>query len=100
MQVVGRELIDEFIKQHQDSERPLNRWLSHAQGSDWDNFTKLKETFGSADYYKGATIFDIGGNKFRLIARINYTTHRIVIDYVMTHQEYDQNRWKKKYEST
>lgn len=55
-----------------------------------------KATFASADYVEGLTIFDIGGNKFRLIAAIHYNRRKVYIRDVLTHTEYDRNAWKRR----
>ena len=54
----------------------------------------VRKTFGSADVYKELTIFNISGNKYRLIAHINYTTRIVYVHYVLTHKQYDDGDWK------
>lgn len=99
MEIFGKEILTDFASQHSHAEAPLKRWLSFTQEAQWTNFSELKESFRSADYYRGAVIFDIGGNKFRLIADIAYEKQKVYIYKVLTHQEYDENKWKKRYES-
>ena len=55
----------------------------------FDSFAELKATFASADKVGKLTVFNIGGNKVRLIAAIHYNTHKVYIRAVLTHQEYD-----------
>jgi len=55
----------------------------------------LRQTFGSADYVEGFTIFDVGGNRYRIAAVIHYDQQRLYIRRVMTHAEYDRNDWRK-----
>ncbi|MBX9878191.1 MAG: type II toxin-antitoxin system HigB family toxin [Candidatus Obscuribacterales bacterium] len=100
MEIFGAETLTEFATSHTHAEAPLKRWLSFAEKAKWANFAELKETFRSADYYRGAVIFDIGGNKFRLIADIAYEKQAVYIYKVLTHQEYAENKWKKRYENT
>jgi len=61
-----------------------------------NSFPALRETFGSADYVDGFTLFDVGGNRYRIAAVIHYDKQRMYIRKVMTHAEYDQNDWRKK----
>jgi len=60
------------------------------------SFAELRQTFSSADYVDGFTIFDVGGNSYRLVAVIHYNTQRIYVRNVMTHAEYDRNHWRKR----
>ena len=55
----------------------------------------LKKAFGSADYVRPFTVFDIGGNKYRLIAVIDYALGLVSIVDVLTHEEYGRGRWRK-----
>jgi len=59
-------------------------------------FPSLRETFGFADYVDGYTLFDVGGNKYRIAVVIHYDKQRMYIRQVMTHTEYDRNDWRKK----
>ena len=54
------------------AEAPLKAWFKKASKAEWDDFHDVKEMFPQTDQYKGLVIFDIGGNKYRLIAEINY----------------------------
>ena len=56
---------------------------------------ELKKTFGSADQVKPHTVFDISGNKYRLIAVVDYAFQSVSIEYVLTHAEYGKERWRK-----
>ena len=54
------------------------------------DFNAIRATFAAADYIAPFTIFDLGGNKFRLIAAIHYNTGRVYVRHVFTHPEYDK----------
>lgn len=58
-------------------------------------FAHLRETFPHADQAGKFTVFDIGGNKVRLIAAVQYNRRKIYIRYVLTHEEYDRGKWKR-----
>jgi mRNA interferase HigB len=88
--VLGTAAITRFSKKHANSRKPLARFLELAKTAQWTNFVEIKETFPATDYASDTLIFDIGGNKYRLIARINFESQELLIDEVLTHEEYDR----------
>jgi mRNA interferase HigB len=76
-----------------DAERCLSAWYRIARRCEWVNFASLKQTFGSADKVGNCVVFDVGNNRYRLIARVNYAHRRIFVLSVMDHAEYDKRRW-------
>lgn len=60
----------------------------------WHNFSDVRATFNAADYVLGKVIFDIGGNKYRLISVIDYRGKQVIVQDIMTHVQYDRGRWK------
>lgn len=73
----------------------MDIWRNVTLAAKWKNFSDVKKTFRAADLYGSCVIFDIGGNNFRLIAKINYETEVVSIRAVMTHAKYDEDKWKK-----
>jgi mRNA interferase HigB len=74
-----------------DAEQPLRAWVHVVKSADWSKPTDVKRTFGSADILRnGRAIFDIGGNKYRLIAAIHYRGKRVYIRFIGTHRKYDE----------
>ena len=65
------------------------------EGKDFVDFNELKATFASADYVNGLTVFNVGGNKYRLIAAIHYNRRKVFVRAVLTHPEYDRGQWKR-----
>ena len=98
MEVIGLLKLSEFWKQHKRAKKPLERWRSVAEKANWKNFAQVKQTFNDADWIKMShrnfVVFDIGGNKYRLITAINFKGQVVVIDVVLTHSEYDKEKWK------
>ena len=92
MTVVGEHKIRRFAKKHAASRKPLARFIELAQAADWKHFSELKETFSAADYVSGIVIFDIGGNKYRLTATVNYELHTLLIEEVLTHEQYNERK--------
>ena len=83
-------------KQRSDiADRDLNAWYKLAKHVVWANFGEMKQTFGSADIVGRCVVFDVGNNRFRLIARVFYESQKMYILKVMDHREYDKKRWVK-----
>ncbi len=92
MRLLGEPLIDEFKTVYPQSGKVLNRWAAVVRAAEWHSFVDVKKTFNSADYVAPHVIFDIGGNKFRILAIIDFKESVVIVRAVMTHKEYD--KWK------
>ena len=95
MRVISPKMLRAFWAVHPDARLPLARWRRIAAKAEWKTFSDVKAEFGSLDQYKQYVIFDIGGNKYRLIAAIHYNTGRVYIRYLLTHADYIRGDWKK-----
>jgi mRNA interferase HigB len=95
MHIISRKHLLEFAEVHPDSENALDNWYRLMKRTDYDSFVALRQTFPSADQVGTLTVFNIGGNKVRLIAAIHYNTHRIYIRQILTHAEYSKGKWKE-----
>ncbi len=84
----------EFAEEHENISTALNTWYRIVKNSKILNFSELREIFPSADKVDNFTVFNIGGNKIRLIAAIHYNTQCLYIRHVLTHKEYDKEKWK------
>jgi len=84
--------IARFSRKYADSRKVLQRFLSIAREAEWPHFPAVKRTFGTADYAPstGTVIFDLGGNKYRLIARVDFAEKAMFIERIMTHEQYDR----------
>lgn len=81
---------------HPEDKSTLEDWFRKASHTEAATFSALRETFGAADYVDGYTIFDVGGNRYRIAAVIHYDRQRIYVRDIMTHAEYDRNAWRKR----
>jgi mRNA interferase HigB len=92
VRVFGEAIIAGFAKRHPASRRPLQRFVTIARAALWPHFPAVRETFPAADYAPatGTPIFNIGGNKYRLIARVDFEEQLLVMQTVLTHQEYNR----------
>jgi len=95
MHIITRKKITEFSKIHSDAEIPLDRWYRIVKKTDFESFSDLRKVFPRADQVNRLTIFNIGGNKYRLIAYIVYLNNRIYIRHILTHNEYNKGKWKE-----
>jgi mRNA interferase HigB len=95
MHIITRKRILEFAKKHPACSTALESWYRIVKRTDFNSLNELRQTFPSADIVGNLTVFNIGGNKARLIAAIHYNTHRIYIRHILTHKEYDRGSWRK-----
>lgn len=95
MHVISRKKLNEFAERHSEAKPSLARWYSVAKRLSFMNYAELLRTFPSADQVGKLTVFNIGGNNIRLIAAIHYNRKKIYIRAVLTHHEYDEQRWKE-----
>ena len=95
MHVISRKRLNEFAEQHPESASALAQWYSLAKRTDFSNLSELRAIFPAADKVGNLTVFNIGGNKVRLIAAIHYNRRKVYVRAVLTHTEYDKQRWKE-----
>jgi mRNA interferase HigB len=93
LDVLGKEILDQFKIAHANSRKPLDTWLRIVEGSNWTSVADLKLKSPSTDYVPPYFIFNVGGNKFRVQAAISFNTQILQVQKVGTHAEYD--RWTK-----
>ena len=100
VKVIRQDIIEDFKKKHADARSSLDRWIHITEASDWQSFAGLRQSFGSADLVKedeiDYTVFNIGGNRYRLVTKISYLGAVVVVAIVMTHAEYSKGRWQGK----
>ena len=94
MHVISKPALIAFWSKHPDAKASLMAWYKIMSGGDYVSYADLKRTFASADHVKGLTVFNIAGNKYRLIAAIHYNRHKVYIRHVLTHADYDLEKWK------
>jgi mRNA interferase HigB len=100
MRVISLKLLRRFWEQHPDAERPLRRWYKTTTLAEWNSLQDAQRSYPQADgvQIQGGetlTVFNIGGNKYRLIARIRYDYQLVNVRAVLTHKEYADGRWKE-----
>lgn len=95
MHIISRKKLNQFAEKHSEAKPSLAHWYHLAKRLNFSDYAELRETFPSADQVGKLTVFNVGGNKIRLIAAIHYNRKKIYIRAVLTHSEYDEQRWKE-----
>lgn len=93
--MISRKRLREFIARHPDAEGALSAWYRIMSRTDFTSFSDLRRTFGSADQVGPLTVFDIAGNRYRLVAAIHYDRRRVYVRHVLTHADYDRGGWRR-----
>jgi mRNA interferase HigB len=88
--VLGEAVLVRFAAKHAGARGPLQRFLEIARNAEWRHYPDVKDTFRATDIGKksGRLIFNIGGNKYRLIASVDFAEQLLVIEQVLTHEDY------------
>lgn len=94
MNVISFKRIREFTLAHRDSANSLKTWFTTVKRSRWHSLSGLKQVYPTADLVGRYTVFNIKGNKYRLISRIVYRSQTVFIVAILTHEEYDLGKWK------
>src|ERR1700738_3835684 len=92
VRILGRMLLDRFASHHDRARKPLARWEKIVMAATWKNLVDLQGTFASAGLGGGEIVFNIGGNKFRLAAMVDFKTQTVLVTDVQTHAEYSKRR--------
>lgn len=93
MRVIAKRALREFWQSkpdYADSEGPLSAWHAVCAKATWQNPSDVKVTFRSASFVKNNVVFNIAGNKYRVIVNISYSRQAMFIKFVGTHKQYDQ----------
>lgn len=94
MHIITRVRLKEFWEKHPNAEISLRLWYKLTSLAQWQNFVELRQIFPSADQVENLTVFNIGGNNYRLITLVDYEYKKVFIRHVLTHAEYDKQNWK------
>jgi mRNA interferase HigB len=95
MHVISRKRLNDFAGEHPETRTALAHWFGLMKRNNFSSFVELRATFPPADQVGKLTVFNIGGNKIRLIAAIHYNRRKVYVRSVLTHAEYDEQSWKE-----
>ncbi len=91
MKVFNTPQIEKAYKKYTDAIGPLQNWYQEVEEADWDTPAKLKERYPNASIIRGdLVVFNIKGNRYRLVARINFRRRLVFVKFFGTHKEYDR----------
>ena len=91
MRIISRKTLKDFWELHADSRQPLQAWYADAKGADWKSLEDIKNVYRNASILPdNRVVFNIKGNKYRLVVAINYNLGIVFIRFIGTHQEYDK----------
>ena len=91
LRIISKKILREFWEKHSDSQQQLKSWFQETSAVEWKNPKEIKKEYPSASFLvDNRVVFNIKGNKYRLIVKINYDYHMIWIRFVGTHAEYDK----------
>jgi mRNA interferase HigB len=94
MHIITRKRLNDFAERQPGATSGLAHWYREMKRRNFTSLAELRAVFPSADPVGKVTVFNIGGNKARLIAAIHYNRRRVYIRAVLTHREYDEGKWK------
>jgi len=90
MRIIARKALKDYWEKEPAAEQALKAWFAEAENADWKTPAEVKAKYGNASILKdGRVVFNICGNNYRLVVRINYDCRIIYIRFVGTHEEYD-----------
>jgi mRNA interferase HigB len=93
--VITKKRIHEAVKRFPEAESALYGWYRLISKNSFQGFASLKAFFGSVDKVGSLYVFDVAGNKLRIIASIHFNRQRVYIRHILNHNDYDKQKWKK-----
>lgn len=94
MKLISNRTLREFSEIHPDAGRPLQDWRRIIEKNTFEHFSALKQAFNSVDKVGEQRVFNIGGNKYRLLAFVQFPRQMVYVKAVLTHAQYDKGDWK------
>jgi mRNA interferase HigB len=95
MRIIKRGALVQFWERHPDAKANLESWYGVVRRAAWQTPVEMKQIYHNADLVGRRTVFNIAGNKYRLIARVNYQTQCVFVLHILTHAEYERGGWKQ-----
>lgn len=94
MHIISYRRLREYAKKHADCHETLDNWYKLSTKAKWSNLVEVQSVFPKAEAVGNFTVFNIKGNQYRLIVSVDYQKQLIYIKYILSHAEYDKNKWK------
>ena len=91
MRIISKKILKEFWQKHSDCEQQLKAWYQETKRAEWKNSVQIKNGYPTASFlYNNRVVFNIKGNSYRLIVKINYDYRIVWVRFVGTRAEYDK----------
>ena len=102
MRLIGQEVLSKAIRKHVDTKKWLDAWAATVEEARWESLDDVRVDYQSADGVMlrsriVVTVFNVKGNEYRLLTNINFARQVVVVLELLTHAEYDKDRWKRRY---
>lgn len=94
MRILSFGTLRDFWAREHKSEEALRDFYRKLSKIDPQNLAELKQVFPSVDLVGKCYVFNVGGNKYRVVTRIHFNRNMVFIRFVLTHSEYDKDKWK------
>ena len=94
MRIISNRALRVFASNHPQAESPLQGWRRVIEKNSFSTWAEIKRAFNAVDKVDGLVVFNIGGNKYRLVTRVRFEKQIVYIKAVLTHRDYDKGDWK------
>ena len=94
MHIISKRPLRDFWRKHPDAQEPLENWFKEMTRSRSISMAQIRGVYPHCDIYGDCFIFNIGGNKYRLVVKINFEKQMVYVRHILTHKEYDREAWK------
>lgn len=94
VRIISKAALAEFAEKDPESREPMMHWYRVTKRANWANLAEVHQDFPHADVVGNLTVFNVGGNKYRVIVAIKYRWQVVDIRNVLTHREYSRGKWK------
>jgi mRNA interferase HigB len=94
MHIIAWKPLRDFCALHPDADTPLRAWYREVEHAHWEKYADVRAAYPSADQVGKYTVFNIGGNKYRLIVVIHYNRGKVYVRHILPHKAYDRGKWK------
>lgn len=96
VRVISKARVRQFVDKHPEASAAFFAfWLPTVQAAQWNGPADVRRTFNSADFVEDLTVFNVGGNKYRVIAYLHYRLRAVYLKAILTHDEYSKGAWKR-----
>ena len=94
MNTISYRSIRELVALNPNADSSLNSWYKIARRATWQNIVEVRNDYSHADLVGRFVVFNIAGNNYRLIAEIHFDSQLVLIRHILSHSEYDKDKWK------